>query len=98
MEQWSILGNVVKYDKHPKTFYNLNISTVHKERNKGKSNIEEGERHMLYLDFGDTPEKLKGEYVDVYEGIQSGILNTTRFWWKLRSKHNLLRKGRSNQK
>ena len=34
---------------------------------------------MLQLDFGDTPEKLKEEYLDVYEGIQSEILSTTRF-------------------
>ena len=37
------------------------------------------ERQMLELDFGDTPEKLKGEYLDIYEGIQSEILGTTRF-------------------
>ena len=52
---------------------------VHKEKSKGKSNIEGRERHTLDLDFGDTPEKLKGEYLDVYEGIQSEILNTTSF-------------------
>ena len=34
---------------------------------------------MLELDFGDTPEKLKEEYLDVYEVIQSEILSTTRF-------------------
>ena len=34
---------------------------------------------MFELDFGDTPEKLKKEYLDVYKGIQSEILNTTRF-------------------
>ena len=34
---------------------------------------------MLELDFRDTPEKLKEEYLDVYEGIQSEILSTTRF-------------------
>ena len=34
---------------------------------------------MLELDFGDTPEKLKEDYLDVYEGIQSDILSTTRF-------------------
>ena len=38
-------------------FHNLNISTVNKERKKGNSNIEIEERHMLDLDFGDTPEK-----------------------------------------
>ena len=34
---------------------------------------------MLELDFGHTPDKLKEEYLDVYEGIQSEILSTTRF-------------------
>ena len=34
---------------------------------------------MLELDFGDMPEKLKEEYLDIYEGIQSEILNTTTF-------------------
>ena len=81
MEQWSVRGNVVKhmqYGKHPNNFHGLNISAVHKERIEGNSNIEEEERHMLNLDFGDTPEKLKEEYLDVYKGIQSEILSTTR--------------------
>ena len=34
---------------------------------------------MLELDFGHTPDKLREEYLDVYEGIQSEILSTTRF-------------------
>ena len=33
----------------------------------------------MELDFGPTPGILKEEYLDVYEGIQSEILNTTRF-------------------
>ena len=41
-----------------------------KEKYKRKSNIEEEERQILELDFGDIPEKLKEEYSDVYEGIQ----------------------------
>ena len=81
MEQWSILCSVVKYiqyDRHPKNFHNLNISAGNKERSKRNLSIEE-ERHMLELDFGDTPEKLKGKYLEVYEGIHSDILSTTRF-------------------
>ena len=74
MEQWSISNNVVnyiQYDKHPKNFHNLNIRASKKERYKRKSNMEEEEeeRKMLELHFGDTPEKLKEEYLDVYEGI-----------------------------
>ena len=34
---------------------------------------------MLELDFGVTLEKLKEEYLEVYKGIQSEILSTTRF-------------------
>ena len=33
---------------------------------------------MLELDFGDTPEKLK-VYLDMYKGIQSEVISTTRF-------------------
>ena len=81
MEQWSILSNVVnyiQYDRHPKNFYNLNIRAVNRENHRRKSNIEE-EIQMLELDFRDMPEKLKEEYLDVYDGIQSEILSTTRF-------------------
>ena len=34
---------------------------------------------MLESDFGDVPEKLKVEYLDMYKGIYSEILSTTRF-------------------
>ena len=34
---------------------------------------------MLELDFGHMPDILKEEYLDVYKGIQSEILSTTRF-------------------
>ena len=50
-------------------FHNLNISAVNKEKCKRNSNIGGEERHLLELDFDDTPEKLKEEYLDVYEGI-----------------------------
>ena len=81
MKQWSILSNIANYiqhDRHPKNFYNLNNRAVNKEICKRNSNIEEKERHILELNFGDTPEKLKEEYLDVYEGIQLEILSTTR--------------------
>ena len=34
---------------------------------------------MFELDFGDTPEKLKGEYLDMYKGIQSEVINSNWF-------------------
>ena len=44
---------------------------------KGKISLEEIDR--IELDFGSTPDILKGKYLHVYEGIQSEIVNTTRF-------------------
>ena len=41
--------------------------------------IKEEESDMLELDFGHTVEKLKEEYLELYEGIQSEILRTTGF-------------------
>ena len=70
--------NYIQYDRHPKNFYNLDIKAVDKRSHKRRHNKEE-ERQMLVLDFGDMPEKLKGEYLDMYEGIHSEILSTTRF-------------------
>ena len=39
----------------------------------------EEDRRILELDFVDSPEKLKGDYLDMYEGIQSKVISTTRF-------------------
>ena len=63
MEKWSILSSVVNYvqcDRHPKDFYNLDIRAVD-QRNYNKINTKEEERQIIELDFGNTPEKLKGE-------------------------------------
>ena len=81
MEQWLILSNVfnhIQYDRHPKNFHNLDIKAVYQRNHKRRSNTKE-ERQMLKLECGDMPEKLKEEYLDIYEGIQSEILSTTRF-------------------
>ena len=37
------------------------------------------DRQILELEFGDSPEKLKGDYLDMYKGIQSEGMSTTRF-------------------
>ena len=63
MEDWSILSNVVnyvQYNRHPKNFYNLDIKVVDQKGHKKIHNKEE-DRQILELDFGNTPEKLKGE-------------------------------------
>ena len=79
MEQWSILSNVLNYiqhDKHHIVNHTLNIKTV--DRYKNKLETKEG-KEWVELDFGSTPLKLGKEYLDVYEGIQLEIIDTTRF-------------------
>ena len=39
----------------------------------------EEDRQILELDFGNTSEKLKGDCLDMYKGIQSEMVSTTRF-------------------
>ena len=80
MEQQSILSNIlnyIKYDKHPKHYHSLSVSTVNKCRKTPY--IKGEERDMLELDFGHMVDKLNEEYLDVHDDIQSEILSTTRF-------------------
>ena len=79
MEQWFILSNTlnyIQYDRHPKKYHSLGISMVNK---CGKNLCTKKERDILELDYGPTQDILREEYLDVYERIQSEILNTTRF-------------------
>ena len=79
MEQWSILSNVLNYiqhDRHHTVNHTLNIKAM----NKYRSNPEtKEEKEFIELDFGSMPHKLCEEYLNVYEGIQSEIINTIRF-------------------
>ena len=79
MEQWSILSNILNYVLHNKHYtinHTLDVKTVNKHKNKLDTRKEE---ESVELDFGSTPLKLCKEYLDIYEGIQSEIVNTTRF-------------------
>ena len=79
MEQWSILSNTlnyIQYDKHLKNFHNLGISAVNVCKNHSDVTVE---KDIIEVDFGPTSNMLKEEYLDVYKGIQSEIINTMRF-------------------
>ena len=78
MEQWSILSNVVdyvQYDRNPRDFYNLDIKTIdQKNHRKIYKRLKEVDRQVMGLDFSDTLDKLKKEYLDMYEGVKSEVL------------------------
>ena len=75
----TILSNIlnyIQYDRHPKNYHNLGISTVNKYKNSLDAK-EEGDK--TELDFGSIPHMLKEECLDIYKGIQSEIVNTITF-------------------
>ena len=58
--------NYVQYGRH-----NLDVKTIgQKSHRKVYDKFMEEERQILELDFGHTPEKLREDYLDMYEGIQ----------------------------
>ena len=79
MEQWSILSNVLNYIQHDR-HHTVNHTLSIRAMNKSRSNTEtKKEKKFIEADFSSTPHKLHEEYLGVYEGIQSEIVNTTRF-------------------
>ena len=56
--------------------HNLSIRAIHKCKNNSETKEE---KEFTELDFGSMPHTLHEEYLHGYEGIQSEIVNTTRF-------------------
>ena len=77
MEQWSILSNLLNYVQHSK-FNSMNHFLSVKPVNRYKTKPNE-EREFREIDFGTVLQSLQDEYLDVYEGIQSDIVSSTRF-------------------
>ena len=72
-----ILSNVInyaQYDRNPKNFYDLDIKAIdQKSHRKMYDRLKDGDNQILESDFGNNPDKLKGEYLDMYEGVQSEV-------------------------
>ena len=77
MEQWSILSNLLNYVQHIK-FNSMNHSLSVKPVNRYKTNPNK-EREFREVDFGTVLQGLQNGYLDIYEGIQSDIVSSSRF-------------------
>ena len=77
MEQWSILSNLLNYVQHTK-FNSMSHSLTIKPVNRYKVKPNE-EKEFREVDFGTNSQNLQAEYLDVYEGIQSDIVSSSRF-------------------
>ena len=82
MEEWSILSNHVKYIMHDESeaFHKLNINSLNYQQNKDPyKELKEKELLNASVNFGGSPEKLKADYLDVYEGVYAEVISTDRF-------------------
>ena len=83
VEHWSILSDHVKYVRHDDgsgTFHKLNINMLNYFQNKDLyKELKEKEMLKLNVDFGRSPEKIKSEYLDVYDGVYAEVVSKNRF-------------------
>ena len=72
MKEWSTLSDHVKYitSDGSKTFYNLSIDQLNhrQDANLYKESLN------AHVNFGCSPDKLKSEYLDMYECISAEIV------------------------
>ena len=71
MENWSILGDNVKYIQHnegSKTTHDLDIKTIDYQQHKKLYHSLKGEEsQMLDVDFGNNPAIMRSNYLDMNE-------------------------------
>ena len=82
MEEWSILSDHVKYVTHgkSKTFQKLSINSMNYKQNRDLYRSLNNEKTIkTNLNFGNSPENLKSEYLDVYKGVYTRVISTDKF-------------------
>ena len=82
VKEWPILSDHVKYIKSDgsETFHNLSIDLLnYRQYIDLYRDLQEKELLNTDVNFGSSPDKLKAEYLDVYEGIHAEIVSSDRF-------------------
>ena len=80
--KWNISNviNYIQYNRNPRDYFKLDIKTLdEKFHRKIYKKLKEKDWQIIELDFGHTPEKLKGEYIDMYDGVSSEVSHTMKF-------------------
>ena len=82
MKKWSILSEHVKYitSDGSETFHNLNIDQMnYRQEIDLYRELQEKEFLNADVNFGSIPDRLKAEYLDVYEGVYAKVVSTDKF-------------------
>ena len=81
MEWWSILSNVINYvqlNGNPRDYFKVDIKVLEEKDDRKMHDRLKEDRQVIELDFGNTPDKLKGKYLVMYDGARSEVLCTTK--------------------
>ena len=82
IKEWSILSDYVKYvtSDGSETFHNLTIDQMnYRQEMDLYRELQEKELLNTDVNFGGSPDILKAEYLDVYEGVYAEVISTDRF-------------------
>ena len=82
IESWSILSDHVKYVQHDESnsLHNVNFDSLNYHVNEDiYEELQEHEMLKTSIDFNGVLEKVKSDYLDVYDGVNAEVINTNRF-------------------
>ena len=82
MEQWSILSDNIVYVRSVgyEEMNGVDIKMIYyKDHQKMYKRMGKEEGQRMNIDFGESPEVLKGKYMDVYEDVFAEVVTTNRF-------------------
>ena len=82
IEQWSILSNIInymQYSKNPKNFHSMTIKPAKCNKVVKNTKSRNTNESLLEVNLVDSSNRSKEEYLDRYERVKSGIVDTTRF-------------------
>ena len=82
MEEWSILSDHVKYVTNGKseTFQKPSINSMnYRQKRHLYRSLNNEQTIKTNLNFGNSPENLKTEYLDMYKGVYMEVISTDKF-------------------
>ena len=82
MESWSILSDHVKYVQHDESdsLHNVKFDSLNYHVNEDiYKELKEQQMLKTGIDFSGVSEKVKSDYLDVYDGVYTEIISTNRF-------------------
>ena len=82
MESWLIPSDHVKYVQHDESdiLHNVNFDSINCHVNEDiYKNVKEQEMLKTSIDISGMSEKLKSDYLDVYDGVYTEVISTNRF-------------------